>query len=423
MAITRTLTNVPTSEKQEVIDDFKSEGASVEVTDLGNGLWTITGTFPDLANRVAAAAVVSSSDRAAVASNIAFEHPAMRRFAESLSVAAERAGVDRVLLGAISWVESRFQNVQNTAESSATGPFQFLPTTWKKLVDEHGGATGIANDMIGQPRAQAIMAAILLHQNREQLSAAINRAPKDVELYLAHFFGPAAAAAVLQATSTERIDKPLRRFYSDTPVGVGHVETILRDNASILKTAGGRARKISTVISTFKRRLNEGKTKADHLFRASELDEGAVAESDPPWLNVAFKEVGVKEIDGSGSNPDIEKYHASTTMGSRPDDVPWCASFVSFCMENSNSDAVRQANVRSARARDWMNWGNSLDAAERGCVVVLKRGRDSIKGHVGFFLKDTEEDKIALLGGNQSNQVKISTYKKSDILALRWLEV
>lgn len=422
MAITRTLTNVPTSEKQEIIGDFESEGASVEVKG-GPDLWTIIATFPEPADRVVTAAVVPSSGNAAVTGNISFEQPAMRRFAESLQLAGERAGVDPVLLGAVSWVESRFQNLQGTTETSATGPFQFLPTTWKKLVEGHGSAVGITTDMIGQPRAQAIMAAVLLHRNQQGLAAALNRDAKDVELYLAHFFGPVVAAAILHSNGDKRIDKPLRKFYENTLVGAGHVDIILRDNADILKTADGAVRKTATVISALKQRLDQGKTKTRHLFLASQAEVGAAEEIAPPWLAVAVKEVGVKEIDGLGSNPDIEKYHASTTMGKKTDDVPWCASFVSFCMKNSDSDVVQQANRRSARARDWLDWGGKLTSARHGCVVVLKRGNNPNKGHVGFYMKESGNDRVALLGGNQSNQVKVSTYKKTDILGFRWLEV
>ena len=47
MATIRTLSDVPTSEKDEVINDFESEGAKVKVVSQGNDLWTITATFPD----------------------------------------------------------------------------------------------------------------------------------------------------------------------------------------------------------------------------------------------------------------------------------------------------------------------------------------------------------------------------------------
>ena len=40
-------------------------------------------------------------------------------------------------------------------------------------------------------------------------------------------------------------------------------------------------------------------------------------------------------------------------------------------------------------------------------------------GHVGFYVGDEGQDSIRLLGGNQSNSVKISSYPKANILGRR----
>lgn len=47
MARVETLKDVPSSELQKVVDDFKSEGAEVETIPQKNGLWTVKATFPD----------------------------------------------------------------------------------------------------------------------------------------------------------------------------------------------------------------------------------------------------------------------------------------------------------------------------------------------------------------------------------------
>jgi hypothetical protein len=47
MPHTETLTNVPSSEKEEVVSDFESEGATVQSQREPDGTWTITATFPD----------------------------------------------------------------------------------------------------------------------------------------------------------------------------------------------------------------------------------------------------------------------------------------------------------------------------------------------------------------------------------------
>ncbi len=47
MPRTETLRNVPDADLDEVVADFKSEGASVTTDRQPNGQWTVTATFPD----------------------------------------------------------------------------------------------------------------------------------------------------------------------------------------------------------------------------------------------------------------------------------------------------------------------------------------------------------------------------------------
>jgi uncharacterized protein (TIGR02594 family) len=104
-------------------------------------------------------------------------------------------------------------------------------------------------------------------------------------------------------------------------------------------------------------------------------------------------------------NPEIEKYHA-TTDGVAPDDIGWCSSFVNWC--------VRQAGMQGTdnkAARSWHKWGTPTESPHRGDIVVFRRKDSSWKGHVGFYWEDAG-DSIRVLGGNQSNSVRISRYPR-----------
>ncbi|GAA0852308.1 hypothetical protein [Aliiglaciecola litoralis] len=46
MARTEELTDIPTSDVDQVIEDYESEGAQVEKIQQPNGKWTIKATFP-----------------------------------------------------------------------------------------------------------------------------------------------------------------------------------------------------------------------------------------------------------------------------------------------------------------------------------------------------------------------------------------
>ncbi len=54
----------------------------------------------------------------------------------------------------------------------------------------------------------------------------------------------------------------------------------------------------------------------------------------PLWMEIAKGELGVKEIPGPANNKRIVEYHR-TTIGTYPDETPWCASFTCWCMEQA----------------------------------------------------------------------------------------
>ena len=135
------------------------------------------------------------------------------------------------------------------------------------------------------------------------------------------------------------------------------------------------------------------------------------AEKQKLWYDIAKVEIGQKEITGPKHNQRILEYHKATSLGASTDEVPWCSSFVSWCLEQAGVESTK-----NAWARSYLNWGKKITTPELGCIVVFKRGTDS--GHVAFFVKK-EGSKITVLGGNQSNQVCIADYKESDLLGYR----
>lgn len=135
-------------------------------------------------------------------------------------------------------------------------------------------------------------------------------------------------------------------------------------------------------------------------------------EAEPAWLEIARRELGVTEIPGASHNARILEYHAVTTLRATADEVPWCSSFACWVME-----AAGIRSTRSAAARSWLQWGRAIDEPMTGCVVVLKRGAPPA-GHVGFFV-GLDGGRIALLGGNQSNQVRIARFPMADVLGYR----
>lgn len=133
--------------------------------------------------------------------------------------------------------------------------------------------------------------------------------------------------------------------------------------------------------------------------------------SKAPWMAVAMKEIGHHEVPGAGHNPRIITYHATTTLSAKTDETPWCSSFVNWCLQQ-----VGITGTNSAAAASWLSWGQA-SAHIPGAITVIYYSRaanssfSASGNHVGFLARETTTH-YKLLGGNQRDQVKISSYPK-----------
>ncbi len=142
-------------------------------------------------------------------------------------------------------------------------------------------------------------------------------------------------------------------------------------------------------------------------------------QTDPKWLVAALKEIGTRELEGLEHNPRIIEYHEETSLRATTDEVPWCSSFINWCMAQAGIKGTR-----SAAARSWLKWGRELETPIRGCVVVLPRGKSSWQGHVGLFIEFVNNGKhFNMLGGNQSDTVKLQTFRTEDVLGFMWPDI
>lgn len=185
---------------------------------------------------------------------------------------------------------------------------------------------------------------------------------------------------------------------------------------------GSRTRGALARYNAMKMRINEGNV--GRLISASNADEPEDTNADSDgWMSIAEGELGQAEVAGSGNNPRIVEYHAATSLHAQSDEVPWCSSFVNWVMRQAG-----YIGTNSAAARSWIGWGAPTQP-RYGAITVIKRkhaGHDAATGsssgfHVAFLVELTST-RVRLLGGNQSDMVKLSNFHLAsyEVQAHRW---
>lgn len=134
----------------------------------------------------------------------------------------------------------------------------------------------------------------------------------------------------------------------------------------------------------------------------------------PPWMAVAWAELGQSEVSGSGANARVVDYFRQVGHGTVTDDeTAWCAAFVGACLERAGF-----ASTRSLMARSYLDWGKSTAEPPAGSIAVLTRGTNTSLGHVGFLVGLTDTA-VYLLGGNQSNAVSVVRFDRNRLIGIR----
>jgi uncharacterized protein (TIGR02594 family) len=144
-------------------------------------------------------------------------------------------------------------------------------------------------------------------------------------------------------------------------------------------------------------------------------------------FQIAERFSSIKEVSGSVDNPQIMAMLKLDNDWPSHDEVPWCSGFVNYVCW-----LLRLPRSKDLRARSWLTIGQGIDFsdADTGDIIVLKRGKGEqpgpdvidAPGHVGFFAGyDDENQLIEVLGGNQSDTVKISRYHRARLLGVRRL--
>ena len=136
-------------------------------------------------------------------------------------------------------------------------------------------------------------------------------------------------------------------------------------------------------------------------------------------MQVATAEIGVQEVKGSKSNPQILKYAKDAGFKNyNSDEIAWCSLFANWVALKAGLE-----RTNSLWARSWLNVGIPVVSPEPGDIVVFWReSRNSGKGHVGFFQGFSDDKtRVYCIGGNQRDMVSTTGKPVDQVLGYRRL--
>lgn len=139
------------------------------------------------------------------------------------------------------------------------------------------------------------------------------------------------------------------------------------------------------------------------LFAGSSLIAQTSAEAGT--YNIAKKYLGLHERKHTSK---LRKY-----IGVNPRSTPWCGAFMATVSKRAGK-AVPAGHLRAA---NWKRVGKavSLKNARKGDIVVIRTKRGH---HVGFYA-GRKNGRVQVLGGNQSNMVKVSNFRAGNVQSVR----
>src|SRR5262245_30602335 len=140
---------------------------------------------------------------------------------------------------------------------------------------------------------------------------------------------------------------------------------------------------------------------------------GTAKTDNPPWLTLAIKEIGTKEVPGPRSNPTVVKYYFDVIGKGLADSVPWCAAFVGSMLTRAG-----EKSSGSLLARSYLRYGDRC-APQPGAIAIWPRGNSKTFGHVNF-VERVDGSNLVCVGGNQRDAVNRQTYPRSRALGFRW---
>jgi uncharacterized protein (TIGR02594 family) len=158
-------------------------------------------------------------------------------------------------------------------------------------------------------------------------------------------------------------------------------------------------------------------TNAEQVEETKEqVQDGVVGTQKNPFeIAEQLLNLGRNAWQETGKNPNIKALWDEIGYdGNRfADQTAWCAVFVSAVLKRSGNKYIKTASSQA-----YANYGIEVkdirDAKVGDIVVFYRKGKNSNFGHVGFYCNKYNDTRITVLGGNQSDNLTIASFKRLD---------
>jgi len=142
-----------------------------------------------------------------------------------------------------------------------------------------------------------------------------------------------------------------------------------------------------------------------------------------PWMEIALNEAKAMKGCAESKEPMYSKaksYLIFCNVKAKPTDGiygPWCAAFMNWCINKAKNPKTNKPYSHHNSAGSLTPLINSkykkISEPIYGCLVIYEATNGSEKGHTGFLYGKTKDGRFILLGGNQGDTIRFSSYGKS----------
>jgi len=347
---------------------------------------------------------------------------------------------------ALADIESKIKNKgSKNPLTDGVGPFQLSTSQWAEFLaspsgknhDQHDREDGLEQTFgaafLALKSMHDISDGIIAHDQSNNDNETAGETgpyiPSYIDVLLAHMFGTPAAIAFRIAKMKDEGGKSVTDVLKDHFPAEGDVEKLIEHRSVLLKDSeSGETETIDGMLINANKLLNKELEKAYKLIEEHAPEDLPNIDGESPWLAIAeaehkaWKDELKNENTPGGKQRVLSYFEAidspQTTV------LPWCGAFAGFCMKKCGVPMVDEP----ARAANWKLWGNTeilrgQPSVPKGAVVVLAPEKGSGRsGHVGFFSRyfGADNEQVELLGGNQSDTVRLSKFARSKIVQIRW---